>query len=65
MDTNLHMRRDTQPEIMGRYIYSAPVGDYLLLAFKSNCNRPTEMPDLQERAREDSDLSSNEEGIEE
>ena len=65
VDTSLDIYRDTQPETMGRYVYSAPVADYLLLAFKSNCNRPTEMPGLQERAREDSDSSSDEEGIEE
>ena len=45
--------------------YSAPVADYLLLAFNSNCTKPAEMPGLQERAREDSDSSSDEEGIEE
>ena len=50
---------------MGRYVYSAPVANYLLLSFKSNCNRPTEIPGLQERAREDSDSSSDEEEIEE
>ena len=65
MDTNLHMRRDTQPEIIGRYVYSAPVANYLLLALNSNCTRPAQMLGLQERSREDSDSSSDEEGIEE
>ena len=65
VDTNLDMCRDTQPETMGRYVYSTTVANYLSLVFKSNCNRLTEMPGLQERAREDLDSSSNEEGIEE
>ena len=65
VDTNLDMRKDTRLETVRRYVYSEPVADYLLLASKSNCNRPTEMPSLQERAREDSDSSSNEEETEE
>ena len=65
VDTNIDMRRDMRPETIGRYVYSAPVADYLLFAFKSNCTRPAEMPSLQERAHEDSDSSSNEERIEE
>ena len=39
--------------------------NYLLLPFKSNCTRPAEKPGLQGRAREDSNSSSNEEGVEE
>ena len=57
---NEDMHRDTRPETIETYVYSAPVADYLLLAF--HCTRPTEMPGLQERAREDSDPSSDEEG---
>ena len=51
--------------VVSRKQPSAPVADYLLLAFNSTCTRPAEMPGLQERAREDSDSSSNEKGIEE
>ena len=47
VDTILDMRRDTRPETIGRYVYSALLADYLLLAFKSSCTRPAEMPGLQ------------------
>ena len=62
VDIYLECRKESKPETMGRYVYSEPVTDYLLLAFKSNCNEPTEMPVLQKRAHEDTDSSSNEEG---
>ena len=60
VDTNLDLRKESRPETINRYVYSAPVADHLLLAFKSNCIEPTAMPVLQERAREDSSSSSDE-----
>ena len=59
------MRKATRPETMGRYVYSATLADYLLLAFKSNCTRPVEMPGLQERAGKESSSDGDDDGVEE